>query len=91
MSLSYKDFFPIVIKKGLLSNDYEDLSVTVKRASEWVEESGVRILNVETIVLPNIEGVEDASKASITEWTSQWYQVIRIWYEHPNQLVNPFA
>lgn len=91
MFLCCKDFFPIVIKQGLLSNDYEDLSVTIKRASEWVEESGVRVLNVETVVLPSIKGVEDASKARITEWTSEWYQFIRVWYEHPNQLVNPLA
>jgi hypothetical protein len=91
MSLSYKDFFPEVIKERFFSDDYEELLATVARASEWVEESGVRVLNVETVVLPNVRGVEDASKFGITEWSSTWYQVIRVWYEHPNQLVNPLA
>jgi hypothetical protein len=50
-------------------------------------ESGVRVINVETVVLPNIAGVDDASKIEIRtsgEISSYWYQVIRIWHETPD-------
>jgi hypothetical protein len=91
MSLSYKDFFPVVIKERFFSDDYEELLATVARASEWVEESGVRVLNVETVVLPNIKGIKGASKFLMINSSNEWYQVIRVWYEHPNQLVNPLV
>lgn len=84
MPLNYKDFFPVVLESGFFSTEHEALPATVARANQWVAESGVRIINVETVVLPNIECVEDASKVGIRtsgEISSHWYQVVRVWYE----------
>lgn len=67
MSLAYKDFFP-----------------TVSRAGQWILGAGVRVINVETVVLPNIKTTEEASKIGIRtggETGSNWYQVVRVWYE----------
>ena len=84
MPLSYKDFFPAVLKSGFFSTEHEALSATVARASEWVSGVGVRVINVETVVLPNIRKVEDASQVGIRtsgEMSSHWYQIVRVWYE----------
>jgi len=87
MPLSYQDFFPVVLKSGFLSTEHETLTATVARANDWLKETAVKVINVETIVLPNIESVEDASQVGIRtsgELSSYWYQVVRVWYEIPN-------
>ena len=87
MPLSYKDFFPAVLESGFFSTKHEALAATVVRASDWVSETGVRVLNVETVVLPNIDTVDDASQVGIHtsgDRSSLWYQVVRVWYESPN-------
>ena len=87
MPLSYQDFFPVVLKSGFFSTEHETLAATVARANDWLEQSGVKVIHVETVVLPNIECVEDASKVGIRtsgEIGSHWYQVVRVWYEIPN-------
>jgi hypothetical protein len=87
MPLSYKDFFPVVLKSGFFSTQHEDLAATVVRASDWVSKAGIDIINVETVVLPNVKNVEDASEVGIYtsgEMSSHWYQVVRVWYQSPN-------
>ena len=83
MPLSYKDFFPAVLKSGFFSTEHEALPATVHRASEWVSEAGVQVINVETVVLPNITSVEAASQVGIRtsgEMISRWHQIVRVWY-----------
>ncbi len=88
MAVQYKDFFPTVLKSGFFSTEYEGLPATVLRANQWLAESNARVLNVETVVLPNIKTAEDASQTGIRtsgEISSHWYQVVRVWYELPSQ------
>ena len=87
MPLNYKDFFPTVLASGFFSTEHEALPATVARADQWVAESGVQVINIETVVLPNIESVEDASQVGIRtsgKVSSHWYQIVRVWYEGPN-------
>jgi hypothetical protein len=87
MFLNFKDFFPVVMKSGFFSKEYESLSTTVARANQWVTESGVRVINVETVVLPNIASEEDSSRVGIRtsgEMSSHWYQVVRVWFDTTN-------
>ena len=87
MPLSYKDFFPAVLESGFFSTKHEALAATVVRASDWVSEAGVQVINVETVVLPNIKNVDDASQVETYtsgEMSSHWYQFVRVWYESPN-------
>ncbi len=87
MPLNYKDFFPVVLKSGFFSTEYEALPATVARARQWLGEAGVQVINVETVVLPNINSVEDASQVGIRtsgDMSSHWYQIVRVWYESPN-------
>jgi hypothetical protein len=87
MSIAYKDFFPAVLKSGFFSTEHEALPATVARANDWIAESGVGLINVETVILPNVKGVEDASQVGIRtsgEVGSYWYQIVRVWYEVEN-------
>lgn len=93
MVLAYKDFLPAVLKTGFFSNEHESVSAAVVRANEWIAKSGVEVINVETVVLPNVKQVEDASQVGIRtsgEMSSFWYQVVRVWYttETPPSGVN---
>lgn len=84
MPLNYKDFFPTVLSSGFFSTEHETLPATVARANDWASQTGSRIINVETVVLPNIESAEDASQVGIRtsgKVSSHWYQVVRVWYE----------
>jgi hypothetical protein len=83
MGIGYRDFFPAVIKSGFLSKEFEELAATVERANEWIASTQVQIINVETVVLPNIQNVTDAGKEGIRtsgDVSSYWYQVVRVWY-----------
>lgn len=87
MPLNYKDFFPVVLQSGFFSTEHEALPATVARASQWATVSGVEVINVETVVLPNIQNVEDASQVGIRtsgKISSHWYQIVRVWYKSPN-------
>jgi hypothetical protein len=87
MPIGYRDFFPEVLKRGFFSNVQEAVPDTVVRANAWIAESGVRVINVETVVLPNIDKAEDASEVGIRtsgDMSSYWYQVVRVWYEDNN-------
>lgn len=84
MAIGYKDFFPVMLKSGFFSNEYESLAATVTRANEWIQSSAVRVLNVETVVLPNVKNEEKASEAGLRtsgEMSSFWFQVVRVWYQ----------
>lgn len=83
MALNYKDFFPNVLNSGFFSTEHEALPATVARASDWVAQAGVQVINLETVLLPNIKSVEDASQTGIRtsgEMSSYWYQIVRVWY-----------
>jgi hypothetical protein len=87
MPFNYQDFFPLALKRGIFSTVHEPLPATVARANQWVAKFGVRVVNVETVVLPNIDSVGDASQVGIRTSGgrgSYWYQIVRVWYETPS-------
>jgi hypothetical protein len=86
MLIGYKDFFPVLLKSGFFSNEHETIAATVSRANEWIAQANVRVINVETVVLPNVKNAEETSKVGIRtsgEMSSYWYQVVRVWFETP--------
>jgi hypothetical protein len=86
--ISYRDFAPRRIKRGLLhSDDYESFDAAVAAANAWLAESKADVMTVETVVLPNItpdrsEGTSDARVETEEAMTSinEWYQFLRVWY-----------
>jgi hypothetical protein len=87
MKISFKDFTPNFEKKGFFSETtYEPFQDCLKRANQWIETEVPKIINVETVVLPNLwdkgeEGSEDSDLFTGGETGSSWHQFIRVWYE----------
>lgn len=85
MAIGYKDFSPSVTRSGFFSQDHESLDSVLGRVNSWLITSGVQVLNIETVLLPNITQETGAASVMRTggETSSLWYQTIRIWYEIP--------
>lgn len=93
-----KDFVPTLVRQqaakvGLFSYspeivECEDFSFAVLEAGKWLRSGGVRLVQVETVVLPNLwqEGEEGSQDTSIRTSTGQhggrayWHQFVRVWY-----------
>ena len=81
MSIGFKDFIPDVTKSGLLFTDFEALPETVTRANQWIAATQVQVINIETVVLPSTDEVEEASRARVlTSSSCYWHQIVRVWY-----------
>ena len=86
--LSYRDFAPKQAKGKWYEGDtYETFDAAVRAANEWMKEVSVKIVTVETVVLPNIfspeqAGTADADINTMSGWAS-WHQFVRVWYETP--------
>jgi hypothetical protein len=88
MAIAYRDFTAPQTKRGGVFSwaDWANFSEAVAEANRWIAASGVRILNVETVVMPGIfksdeQGTEDTAVLAGGEATSQWHQFVRVWYE----------
>lgn len=87
MRLVYRDFAPkmVTAPRYLTPATFESLAQALATANAWLAENPVDLVNVETVVLPNIwnpneQGSEDTSLASAGGFQSTWHQFIRIWY-----------
>jgi hypothetical protein len=85
VKLAFEDFYPQQTERpGLFTGGkFESFEGAVRAANEWVDKSGIHLLNVETVVLPNMwrsgeEGTVDAQLP--THGLAQWYQFVRVWY-----------
>lgn len=84
MKLHHHDFFPEVRKNGQFSKEHESFASVAARAAEWAEQQGVRIINVETVLLPNAEHAEECEDTEFRTkggMGSYWHQMVRVWYE----------
>lgn len=85
--VSYQDFFPNQEKGGFFTPDKsESLQAPLSRMNQWLSEnSELAIINVETVVLPNIyktgeKGSIDPSLKVRPDIQTRWYQGFRVWY-----------
>tara|TARA_R110002072_G_scaffold302615_2_gene486861 strand:- start:4083 stop:4424 length:342 start_codon:yes stop_codon:yes gene_type:complete len=86
--IAYRDFIPQqTVGRGFFSAaEYESFDAALRAANTFVETQSVKMLNVETVVLPNVwdsaeEGTTDASIRTSGDISSTWHQFIRVWYE----------
>jgi len=86
--LQYKDFVPKqIIAPGIFQpGEHESFDEAVQAANEWIENSRIKLVQFETVVLPNIwsrweEGTSDAAIGTSGEAPSHWHQFLRCWYE----------
>ena len=84
--LQFRDFVPrMLVEPGLFKEgQHESLDDALEAANQWLAESHVQLVNVETVVLPNIwsrweQGSADTSLGVGSP--SHWHQFIRCWYE----------
>lgn len=87
--LQYIDFVPRQVKApGLITEGlYENFDAAVNAANRWLAENPVQLLQVETVVMPNLwndweEGTKDGSISTSGDAPSRWHQFLRVWY-HP--------
>jgi len=88
MTLRYRDFVPKMTRPAafLSPAEHESFDAALEAANHWIRQSGIRVINVETVVLPNIwsryeEGSGDTVLGTSGESPSFWHQFIRVWYE----------
>ena len=86
--LKHKDFVPKEIKApGLFDHgEHESFDAAIEACNRWLAESKVRLISLETVVLPNIwskweEGSKDASIGTSGDFVSRWHQFLRCWYQ----------
>ncbi len=85
--LHYIDFVPEEKSAPGIFNpgEHEDFYAAVARANAWLATHPVKLVNLETVVLPNIwsrweEGSKDASIGTSGDMPSRWHQFVRCWY-----------
>lgn len=86
--LQHRDFVPKMTKAAafLSPAEHESFENALAEANRWIKENEIRVVNVETVVLPNIwsryeEGSHDPSLGISGDSPSFWHQFIRVWYE----------
>ena len=85
--IQFRDFVPEMLSAPRLfkAGEYESMEAAVAAANSWIKEYDVKIVNVETVVLPNIwsryeEGTSDVALGTSGEMPSHWHQFVRVWY-----------
>jgi hypothetical protein len=89
--IRFQDFLPRATGSGGflgLGTSYETIEQTLAAANAWIAKYNLTVLNVETLVLPNIDQ-EKTGTVSARLWSSgdmrtDWYQAIRVWYDVPS-------
>jgi hypothetical protein len=85
--IAYRDFAPRQLSAaGLLKPaTYEPLAQALAAANAWIQDKGIDVVNVETVVLPNLwspysKGTEDTEMILQPSFAASWNQFIRVWY-----------
>lgn len=85
MKIQFRDFTPTSMEhKALIfsTTTYACLDSALEKANQWIQEHEIDLINVETVLLPEIGG-DDTTDTHMTtsgEMMSSWYQFIRVWY-----------
>ena len=86
--IQFRDFVPEMLSAPALfkAGEYESMEAALAAANAWIKECDIKIINVETVVLPNIwsryeEGTTDVALGTSGEMPSHWHQFLRCWYE----------
>jgi len=91
MEYSSIDFVPEKTKGGMFkSSKVQKFEEVRDEMNVWLGDNPqIEVLNIETVVLPNIhdkdeEGSRDTELITWGESSSHWYQLIRVWYRQPS-------
>ncbi len=81
-----KDFVPEKKKGGIFkSGSIQHFDEVLQELDEWLATEKKEIINIETVLLPNIHDSEEEGSQDTELWTggesaSKWYQLFRVWY-----------
>jgi hypothetical protein len=85
--IQFRDFAPRQLEPPafLRPPAFEGLDAVLAAANDWVRREGIDVLNVETVVLPNLwaphsRGTADPNRALPPDFAAAWNQFIRVWY-----------
>lgn len=92
--LAFQDFKPKLVKSaGYFGKPavFEPIDATLRSANEWLTENEVKVMNVETIVLPlyhrNLPTPGKLKQSFMPQGNYRdplgWLQFVRVWYEVP--------
>ena len=87
MMIKCKDFVPEKKKGGLFkAGSVQHFDEVLQEVDAWLAAEKVEVINIETVVLPNIhesdeEGSQDTELWTGGESSSKWYQLVRVWYK----------
>lgn len=85
--IQYKDFVPEVVPQGLFKRPlYQPLEETLAEVNRWISQHSYQIINIETVVLPNMhnpkeDGSGDTSLTTREGWDATWHQFVRVWFK----------
>lgn len=87
MLIAYRDFAPRMLEAPVLLKraTFAPLQSAVDEANAWINAHGIDVVNVETVVLPNMhsrweEGTEDPDLTARADFPTAWNQFVRVWY-----------
>ena len=84
MMFNFQDFFPRITRQGIMRTESETLSKAVQSANEWVNANRIEVINIETILLPNMTNGNTKKRAYHIAGhdfaSANWIQVVRVWY-----------
>jgi len=84
--LRHQDFVPRMVTPSILFQPatFETFEESLAEANHWIKENEIQVVNIETVVLPNIwnrweDGTHDPALGT-GESPAHWHQFIRVWY-----------
>jgi hypothetical protein len=87
--ISYRDFAPRQLTPAgfLKQAAFESLDQTLAGVNDWIAQINVDVVNVETVVLPNVwsphqKGTTDPQMVTQSDFAVAWNQFIRVWYRN---------
>lgn len=81
-----RDFVPEKKKGGIFkSGSIQQFDEVLKELEAWQKAENKQIINIETVLLPNIHDADEEGSQDTELWTggesaSKWYQLFRVWY-----------
>lgn len=83
--MKYHDFLPNATPRGGLFGgvDYSDFDDCVAAMNHWLARNPVKVIQLETVTLPNIHNIQEEGPADTELHASGhtvWHQFLRLWY-----------
>lgn len=86
--IHFRDFEPRLLESAGLfkAAQYESVGVVLQEVNDWIHRENIEVVNIETVVLPNIhswneEGTADPELITGGDVGSTWHQFFRVWYK----------